>query len=276
MKQELVQQLYDTLQTEYHGDVERLLADIRKEISVIAQTKSSNISYTPPIDGRVVIQLRGVSKEYKMGKEIVHAVKPLDLDVYEGEMVALIGPSGSGKSSLLQLIGGLDAPTAGEVTVHGSALKQMKDRERSQYRNQTIGFIFQFFHLQPYLTVEKNVEVPLIFRGESKETRKTAAREAVEAVGLTDRIEHLPNQLSGGQMQRVAIARAIVNKPKIILADEPTGNLDKQTGNEIMDLLITINKQFSTTMIIVTHDPGIASHAHRVITLSDGAIVSTI
>ncbi|MBI2411576.1 MAG: ABC transporter ATP-binding protein [Candidatus Kerfeldbacteria bacterium] len=221
------------------------------------------------------ITIQHLTKEYRMGKETVRALKGVTLDIEKGEMIALIGRSGSGKSTLLQLIGGLDTPTSGSVAVNGKELGKMKDRERSTYRNNTIGFVFQFFYLQPYLTISQNVQIPLIFQGVEKNTREQSAKEALETVGLGDMLQRLPNQLSGGQMQRVAIARALVHKPEIVLADEPTGNLDEKTGDEILELIKKLNKEFNTTFIIVTHDSHVASQADRIIQLADGQIVTT-
>jgi putative ABC transport system ATP-binding protein len=228
----------------------------------------------PGKKGKVVIKLENITRTYEMGKEKVQALKNVNLEIYEGEIVAVIGPSGSGKSTILNMIGGLDRPTSGTITVNEKSIGSLKDFELSTYRNKTIGFIFQFFNLQQYLNVQQNVEVPLIFRGERKAIREAAAKEAVGNVGLENRITHLPNQLSGGQMQRVAIARAIVNKPKIILADEPTGNLDKKTGAEILELMKELNTKLNTTIIIVTHDNSVAHQADRIIHVSDGEIVS--
>ncbi|MBI2411162.1 MAG: ABC transporter ATP-binding protein [Candidatus Kerfeldbacteria bacterium] len=221
------------------------------------------------------IIIRDLTKEYKMGKEKVGALKGVSLDIEKGAMIALIGRSGSGKSTLLQLIGGLDTPTAGTILVNEKELGKMKDRERSTYRNNIIGFVFQFFYLQQYLTISENVQIPLIFQGAEKGTREQRAKEALEAVGLGEMLNRLPNQLSGGQMQRVAIARALVHKPEIVLADEPTGNLDEKTGDEIMDLIKKLNKELQTTFIIVTHDSHVAAQADRTIKLADGKIVTT-
>ncbi|BDQ04755.1 MAG: macrolide ABC transporter ATP-binding protein [Candidatus Dojkabacteria bacterium] len=220
-----------------------------------------------------IIELRSVYKKYGKIKQEVVVLQNINLNIYTGEIVALVGPSGSGKSTLLNLIGGLDQPDSGDVIVDGRNLGGLNDNELSVFRNQTIGFVFQFFYLQPYLTAQENVEIPLVFRGESRAVRSQKARRVLEQVGLSARISYLPNQLSGGQVQRVAIARALVNSPKIILADEPTGNLDMNTGTEIINLLKQINANLHTTMVIVTHDLNVAKHAHRVIEISDGKIV---
>lgn len=259
-----------SLEEDFHGDVDLLLNEIRKKVEDYKLNKESK---AVKADANLQISIKKVSKQYKIGKEVVHALKEVDLDIYEGEILALVGPSGSGKSTLLHLIGGLDTPDEGEIRFGDIELHALKDKELSYYRNETIGFIFQFFNLQQYLNVKENVEVPLIFRGENPDIREKAAIEAVEAVGLKERIKHLPTQLSGGQMQRVAIARSLVNKPKIILADEPTGNLDRNTGIEIIELIRKINRELNTTVVIVTHDNFIASKADRIIKLSDGRIV---
>jgi ABC-type lipoprotein export system ATPase subunit len=220
-----------------------------------------------------IIELKSVYKKYGKGKQEIVVLQDINLDIYAGEIVAIVGPSGSGKSTLLNLIGGLDKPDSGEVIVDGRNVSLLNDRELSIFRNQTIGFVFQFFYLQPYLTTQENVEIPLVFRGESRAIRSQKAREVLGQVGLSDRVSYLPNQLSGGQMQRVAIARALVNNPKIILADEPTGNLDMNTGAEIVNLLKQINADLHTTIVIVTHDLNVAKQANRVIEISNGKIV---
>ncbi|GIW57518.1 MAG: macrolide ABC transporter ATP-binding protein [Candidatus Dojkabacteria bacterium] len=234
-------------------------------------------SYSDTLNHQVnvskIVELRSVYKKYGKGNKEVVVLRDVNLDIFAGEIVALVGPSGSGKSTLLNLIGGLDKPDVGEVIVDGRNLSRLNDRELSIFRNRTIGFVFQFFYLQPYLTTQENVEIPLMFRGERRDRRSEKARQVLKHVGLSDRMTHLPSQLSGGQMQRVAIARAIVNDPKIILADEPTGNLDTKTGAEIINLLHNINKSLRTTIVIVTHDPNVAGQAHRIIEISDGRVV---
>lgn len=226
-------------------------------------------------DAPAMIEAFDVTRSYKVSrKNIVPAVQGINLTIHQGEIVALTGPSGSGKSTLMHLIGGLDKPTNGEIIVAGKSLKKMSDGKLSQYRNQTIGFVFQFFYLQPFLRLQRNVEVPLMFARTKRKTRKAAVAEVVDAVHLTDRATYYPKELSGGQMQRVAIARALVNKPKILLADEPTGNLDTKTSDSIMELLQTIRETYGTTMVIVTHDPRVAGWADRIIRMEDGKIVA--
>jgi putative ABC transport system ATP-binding protein len=225
--------------------------------------------------GPVLIELTGVSRTYKLNrKNKVNAVSGVDLTVHEGEIVALTGPSGSGKSTLMHLIGGLDRPTEGEVVVDGRSVGTLSEGKLSGYRNKTVGVVFQFFYLQPFLKVDKNVEVPLMFARTKRETRREPVESVVGAVGLADRATFLPKELSGGQMQRVAIARALVNKPKILLADEPTGNLDSKNSDAIMQLLQGIRDTLGTTMIIVTHDPRVAAWADRIISLEDGKVVA--
>jgi len=271
MKKEFLDEIIQTFEEEYNGDLEFFLSTLKTSLK--SHKDAKNIQNQPKADAPILIDIKALSKEYVIGKEKVLALKDINLTIHEGEIVALIGPSGSGKSTLLNVIGGLDTPSRGDISIMQKSLKAMNDFQLSTYRNETIGFIFQFFNLQPYLSVQENVEIPLIFRGEDPAKRGEASRKAVESVGLIDRIKHLPSQLSGGQMQRVAIARSIVNQPKIILADEPTGNLDRNTGIEIMNLIKQINKQLNTTVIIVTHDSFIANQADRIIKLSDGKLV---
>lgn len=223
--------------------------------------------------GPVIVRIQDVTKSYKVGRQMVEALRGVSLDIHQGEFVALTGASGSGKSTLLQLIGGLDKPTEGIVEVDGSNLKKMRDGKLSRFRNQTIGFVFQFFYLQPFLKVNTNLEVPGMFARTKKAERQRQSAALAEAVGIADRMKHLPRELSGGQMQRAAIARALLNKPKILLADEPTGNLDSVNGEAIISLFEKIRKEYNTTIIVVTHDPAIASRADREITLKDGVVV---
>lgn len=223
--------------------------------------------------GRVIIETRNLKKQYKVGRQKVDALKDASITIHEGEFVALTGASGSGKSTLLQLIGGLDKPTRGTVTVDDMLLTKMSDRKLSRFRGQTIGFVFQFFYLQPFLKVRTNLEVPGMFARTRRADRHEQTYKLAHAVGLDDRLEHLPRELSGGQMQRAAVARALLNNPKILLADEPTGNLDSENGAAIIELFEAIRKEFGTTIVVVTHDAGIAAKADRVIQLRDGVVV---
>ncbi len=233
-------------------------------------TKNKN---RPEPNTPVLVQIDDVKKSYKVGRQRVDALNGVSLKVHEGEFIALTGASGSGKSTLLQLIGGLDKPSQGTVVVDGVSLAKMRDSKLSKFRNQTIGFVFQFFYLQPFLKVSTNLEVPGMFARTKRKTRRETVGHLAEAVGLEDRLRHLPRELSGGQMQRAAIARALLNRPKILLADEPTGNLDSVNGKAIIDLFETIRRQFGTTVIVVTHDPSIAARADREIKLKDGVII---
>lgn len=250
----------------FDGDRERAIRAIHEYVAVQPVKE-------PPLPlGEVIIQLEDVKKEYKLGKQRLQALSGVSLQVRSGEFVALTGASGSGKSTLLQLIGGLDKPTEGEVIVAGVSLRKMRDGKLSEFRNRTIGFVFQFFYLQPFLRVSTNLEVPGMFARTKRSERREAAAKLAEAVGLSDRVHHLPRELSGGQMQRAAIARALLNRPKVLLADEPTGNLDSVNGAAIIELFETIRKDFGTTIIVVTHDPAIAARADREIRLRDGRI----
>ena len=219
-----------------------------------------------------VIDLKGVTKTYKLGDEVLNALDNIDFSVRSGEFVAITGPSGSGKSTLANIIGGLDRPTNGSVVVDGQDLSHVRDRQLSDYRNHHIGFVFQSFNLQGTQTALENVMLPLVFARMKSKARKIRAKECLEAVGLGDRLKHRPSQLSGGQRQRVAIARALAVKPSIILADEPTGNLDSARGDEIMKLLKDLNKQ-GITLVVITHDQSIAKQADRVVQIKDGRIV---
>lgn len=220
-----------------------------------------------------VIEIRGIIRDFKLGQEIVHVLKGIDLDIKRGEYVAIMGPSGSGKSTLMNLLGCLDTPTAGQYLLNGKDVSQMSDDELADIRNTEIGFVFQTFNLLPRTTALENVALPMVYAGASKKVRNNRASEVLIDVGLEDRMDHKPNQLSGGQRQRVAVGRALVNKPSIILADEPTGNLDSKTGTEIMALFDEIHAA-GNTVIMVTHEEEIAAHAKRVIRLRDGIIES--
>jgi len=220
-----------------------------------------------------VIEIRNIIRDFKLGQETVHVLKGIDLDIKKGEYVAIMGPSGSGKSTLMNLLGCLDTPTAGSYKLNGKDVSQMSDDELAEIRNTEIGFVFQTFNLLPRTTALENVALPMIYAGASKKVRSERASEVLTDVGLADRMDHKPNQLSGGQRQRVAVGRALVNKPSIILADEPTGNLDSKTSLEIMELFDEIHAR-GNTVIMVTHEEDIAAHAKRVIRLLDGMIDS--
>ncbi len=218
-----------------------------------------------------IIQLKNIAKAYKIGTETIHALRDVSLEIYKNEFVALMGPSGSGKSTLMNMLGCLDSPTSGEYILNGIAVSQMLDNQLAEVRNKEIGFVFQSFNLLPRSTALDNVMLPLVYAGFNKADRLQRGKEVMEQVGLKDRMLHKPNELSGGQRQRVAIARALVNHPAIILADEPTGNLDSKTSIEIMALLEEIHKQ-GNTIILVTHEEDIAQHAHRIVRLKDGIV----
>jgi len=219
--------------------------------------------------GEPVIIAKDLTKVYQMGEMEVHALRGLSLEIQRGEVVAIMGPSGSGKSTLMNTLGCLDQPTSGEYILDGEMVADLNDDQLADIRNRKVGFVFQSFNLLPRSTALSNVELPLRYSGLSR-GRKEKARLALEAVGLGDRINHRPTELSGGQQQRVAIARALVNEPAIVMADEPTGNLDSKVGQEIMDLLLDLNKERGTTLIIITHDPKIAEQTQRIIYLHDG------
>jgi putative ABC transport system ATP-binding protein len=225
------------------------------------------------MESNAVISLRGITRDFQLGAQTVHVLKGIDLDIKQGEYVALMGPSGSGKSTLMNLLGCLDTPTAGSYTLAGRDVSRMDDNDLAAVRNKEIGFVFQTFNLIPRQTAVQNVALPLVYAGKTKEERVTRAEEVLMQVGLADRMDHRPNQLSGGQRQRVAIARALVNTPSMILADEPTGNLDSTTSVEIMRLFDDIHKA-GNTLVVVTHEEEIARHAHRIIRLRDGQIES--
>lgn len=218
-----------------------------------------------------IIQLSNIAKVYKIGTEVIHALRSVSLTIYKNEFVALMGPSGSGKSTLMNVLGCLDSPSGGEYILNGISVAQMLDNKLAEVRNKEIGFVFQSFNLLPRSTALDNVMLPLVYAGYNKADRLKRGKEVLEQVGLGDRMMHKPNELSGGQRQRVAIARALVNHPAIILADEPTGNLDSKTSIEIMGLLEEIHKN-GNTIILVTHEEDIAQHAHRIVRLKDGMI----
>tara|TARA_R110001592_G_scaffold325782_4_gene606270 strand:- start:179129 stop:179830 length:702 start_codon:yes stop_codon:yes gene_type:complete len=222
-----------------------------------------------------VIEVKNIAREYKVGSQLVRALKDVSLNIDRGEYVALMGPSGSGKSTLMNTLGCLDTPTSGSYTLNGQEVEKLVDNELAEIRNKEIGFVFQTFNLMPRYTALENVALPLIYAGKSKAERNAKAEWALEQVGLQDRMDHKPNELSGGQRQRVAVARALVNDPSIILADEPTGNLDSKTSYEIMNLFQDIHDR-GNTIILVTHEEDIANYAKRVVRLRDGLVESDL
>jgi len=218
-----------------------------------------------------MIRLAAVHKVYDAGETAVHALRGIDLDIGPGEYIALMGPSGSGKSTLMHILGCLDVPSQGEYFLDGTPVSKMSSRALARIRNQKVGFVFQSFNLLPRATILRNVELPMLYAGEGRRERRERALEALSRVGLAERAKSLPTQLSGGQKQRVAIARALVNSPPIVLADEPTGNLDSKTGQEILDIFDGLQRQ-GHTVLLVTHDAAIAAHAHRIVRIVDGLI----
>lgn len=232
---------------------------------------------TPPADAperssRCHIAVTDLAKSYRVGRQTIPALGGVSLDIFAGEFVAITGASGSGKSTLLQLIGGLDKPSAGQILINDQPLSRLSDRQLSRFRSREIGFVFQSFYLQPFLTLSANLEIPAMFARVKPNQRRARAQELAELVGLADRMHHLPRELSGGQIQRAAIARALFNRPNILLADEPTGNLDSANSDRIIDLFHQIRRELGTTVVIVTHNPDIAAAADREICLKDGRI----
>ncbi len=225
------------------------------------------------MEKQVLIKLHDIGKRYVIGSEEIFALRGVDLEIYKGEFVALMGPSGSGKSTLMNILGCLDTPTKGSYVLNGTDVSNLNDNELAEIRNKEIGFVFQTFNLLPRSSSLENVALPLVYAGIAKEARTTRAIEVLDSVGLGNRMYHKPNELSGGQRQRVAVARALVNNPAIILADEPTGNLDTKTSIEIMGLIEEIHQK-GNTIILVTHEEDIAKHAHRIVRMRDGAIES--
>ena len=237
------------------------------DILVAQADNITNLDFRP-----IAIKATNVIKKYKVGKQIIRAIDDVSVDIHEGEFVALVGPSGSGKSTLLHLLGGLDKPTSGEIVVGGKNVSSMNDRQLSKFRNQTIGFVFQSFYLQPFLTLRRNIEVASMPQRMRRAERKLRIESLARQVGLYDRLNHRPYELSGGQIQRAAIARALLNRPAIILADEPTGNLDSANSRDIISLFQQIREQYHATIIIATHDNEIAAQADHVIALKDGRL----
>jgi putative ABC transport system ATP-binding protein len=221
----------------------------------------------------VVMEAVGLEKDYPQGDSVLRVLKGIDLKVNKGEFMAIMGPSGSGKSTLLNMLGALDKPSAGKVFVQGTDLATLNDNELADLRNKEIGFVFQFFNLIPRFNALKNVELPMAIAGVSSGERRERAGKILELVGLGPRMDHKPSELSGGEQQRVAIARALVNNPSVLLCDEVTGNLDSKTGFEVMELLLSFNKEQGKTFILITHDPNVAQMAQRLVQLQDGIII---
>lgn len=224
-------------------------------------------------NGNIVIRTQDLAKDLPLGKTVVHALRGIDMNIYQGEIVGIVGPSGSGKSTLLGLIGGLDKPTRGSIEIDGTEISRLNEDQLTEIRNEKIGFIFQFFNLVPTLTALENVILPIQFARKPRFQPEKRGKELLEALGLEDRLNHRPSELSGGQQQRVAIARALANDPPLLLADEPTGNLDQESGAVVLQALQEIRQRAGTTVVIVTHDHDLARHADRVLTLVDGQLV---
>jgi putative ABC transport system ATP-binding protein len=262
----------------FDGDVESAIAAVRAQTSTpppeAVTAPRPHLTREPrPRSGRTLVEVSDLRKTYKVGGQQIRALDGVSLTIDEGEFVALVGASGSGKSTLLQLLGGLDKPSSGRILVDGADIGRMRDGNLSTFRNSTIGFVFQFFYLQPFLHLVTNTEVPGMFAHAKRGPRRERALELVDRVGLSDRAKHRPREMSGGQMQRAAIARALLNSPKLLLADEPTGNLDNATGASIMDLFEQIREESGTTIVMVTHDEDMAARADRSIRLRDGLVL---
>lgn len=264
-----IQEKLKTVLTAFDGDIEA----VRQALEALSRERDQNKPVASS-DAPVIVELQDVSRQYRLGRERVGAVVEVALKIRQGEIVAITGPSGSGKSTLLNLMGALDKPDSGHIAIGGQDVAGLSDRQLSKLRNQTIGFVFQFFYLQPFLDIRTNLAVPGMFAGLSQAERGRRIPELAAAVGLSDRLDHLPKELSGGQMQRAAIARALLNRPKLILADEPTGNIDRANARTIIELFKSIRERYGTTIVLVTHDMEVAHQADRIIKLRDGRILA--
>ena len=236
----------------------------------------SNATAQPITDNEVLVTLNNISKTYKKGKEIVPVLSDLNVEIRRGDFLALMGPSGSGKTTLLNLLGGLDTPSAGELIIDGQRIDKFSSSQLTKWRAQNVGFIFQFYNLMPVLTAERNVELPLLLTNLSSKQRKQHVAAALDLVGLSGRAKHYPSELSGGQEQRVAIARALVSDPNLLLCDEPTGDLDRATADEILSLMQELNRLQNKTIVMVTHDPRAADHARRTLHLDKGKLIDEV
>lgn len=260
---------------EFDGDLEAAIHAVKeyKTLGGFASPEVEQVGEPTVIPtGPVLLSAHNLVKEYKLGKQRLKVLNDVSLTIHEGEFIAITGASGSGKSTLLQLLGGLDKPTSGDVLIGDVSIAKLSDGKLSAFRRQTVGFVFQFFYLQPFLRLKQNLEVPGMFARTKRKDRAQRVQDLANKVGLGDRLKHFPRELSGGQMQRAAIARALLNNPKILLADEPTGNLDSQNGTQIIDLFESIRRELGMTVVIVTHDTSIARRADRVIHIVDGRV----
>jgi ABC-type lipoprotein export system ATPase subunit len=255
------------------GIMDIIIVSRNKKASNIDTVSDAKVSATEEQPSSAILSVQNLVKEYKIGRQKIRALNGISLDINAGEFIAIVGASGSGKSTLLQMLGGLDKPTSGTIAIDGKTLNKMSDCRLSIFRNQTIGFVFQSFYLQPFLSLQRNIEVAAMPGRMKRAERRERAKRLASAVGLAERLSHKPKELSGGQIQRAAIARALLNQPKIILADEPTGNLDSENSREIIALFRHLQQKLGTTVIIATHDQEIAAQADRIITVKDGALV---